>query len=113
LQLRRRNWEIQVSVLLCALCGKNIAAMELAIIGARGLPQRFTWRLAAQNLLRARATWLARVRAQAANMADCDFCYCFRSTKNRASIFSFSPRNPKVSSEARAVCASASAFLSD
>src|SRR5207244_5081282 len=39
--------------------------------------------------------------------------YCFRSTRNRASAFSFSPRDPKVSSEARAACASASAFLSD
>ena len=85
-------------------------------IAAMFLPQRAqrsteTW--ISQLRLRSWSVLLARVRAQAANMADCDFCYCFRSTKNRASIFSFSPRNPKVSSEARAVCASASAFLSD
>src|SRR6266581_8448948 len=54
-----------------------------------------------------------RQRKRAPNITNCDFCYCFRSTRNRASAFSFSPRDPKVSSEARAACASASAFLSD
>jgi hypothetical protein len=44
---------------------------------------------------------------------DRDSRYCFRSTRNRARLLSFSPRDPKLSSEARAACSSASAFLSD
>src|SRR5713101_7845363 len=77
----------------------------------RGL--RRTEYLLPQRAQRSTETWIglrcragrlaARVRTRAApNIVIWDFCYCFRSTKNRASIFSFSPRDPKLSSEARA-----------
>ncbi len=106
-------------------CGKagippRLESESLSSIGARSTfyhrghrgAQRLGW-LALQSWASCCTGEDDRQRKRAPNITNCDFCYCFRSTRNRASAFSFSPRDPKVSSEARAACASASAFLSD